>query len=285
MNRFEVRFVAIGWVGDIFVFYTFLLSMHYRLLLHVIFIVSVPLRGDYLKTMFVAVAIDENNQILPIAFGLAVKNNLYCCTWFLMRLREALRQGGEVSFITNMNDVVSSCIEHVFLNSYHGYTSKSMFKYMCTRGVSCRKLKPLFWMNNVSDFEENIHRLTPDAREMLANIGHAKWERAYFPNICWNVVNIDVTNFFLCYRKRTLVDHIYYSTSLTTVLNLYAEMVLHKRLQKSIRRQTTKIPPKITLDTTCSHAIATSCHSNIHESPDVVQIYYQTNVFQTAYQT
>nr|KAJ0208963.1 hypothetical protein LSAT_V11C400160530 [Lactuca sativa] len=57
--------------------------------------------------------------------------------------------------------------------------------------------------------------------------------RAYFPNIYWNVVNIDVPNFFFwCYR-------------LTTVLTLYAEMEFHKRMQKYVRWQATKIPPKI----------------------------------------
>ena len=86
-----------------------------------------------------------------------------------------------------MDDVVSSCIEHVFRYSYHGYTSKSVFKYMHTRGVSGRTLQPLFWMTSssyiMSDLEENFRRLTCDAREMLANIDHAKWARAYFPNI------------------------------------------------------------------------------------------------------
>nr|KAJ0223717.1 hypothetical protein LSAT_V11C200068480 [Lactuca sativa] len=86
--------------------------------------------------MFVAVAINGNNHTLPIAFGLAVENNLYYCTWFLMRLKEALIQGREVLFITTMDDVVSSCIEHVFPDSYHGYTSKSALKYISTRGVS-----------------------------------------------------------------------------------------------------------------------------------------------------
>nr|KAJ0225242.1 hypothetical protein LSAT_V11C100038600 [Lactuca sativa] len=120
------------------------------------------------------------------------------CTRFLMRLREALRQGREVSFITNMDDVISSCIEH------HGYTSKSVFNYMRTRSVSGGTLQPLFLMTSssyiMSDFEENFRRLTPDVCEMLANIGHAKWARAYFPNICWNVVNTDAPDFFLCYR-------------------------------------------------------------------------------------
>nr|KAJ0185688.1 hypothetical protein LSAT_V11C900457320 [Lactuca sativa] len=84
--------------------------------LYVVFIGSVPLRGDYLKTMLI----------------------------------EAPRQGRGVSFITNMNDVISSCIEHVFPDSYHGRTSKSVFKYMCTKGISSRTLQHLFWMTSSS---------------------------------------------------------------------------------------------------------------------------------------
>nr|KAJ0222859.1 hypothetical protein LSAT_V11C200072770 [Lactuca sativa] len=58
-------------------------------LLHIIFIGSVILRGDYIYTMFIAVSMDGNNQTLPIAFGLGMTNN-------------------------------------VFPDSYHRYTSKSM---------------------------------------------------------------------------------------------------------------------------------------------------------------
>nr|KAJ0210404.1 hypothetical protein LSAT_V11C400197430 [Lactuca sativa] len=160
----------------------------------VIFIGSVPRRGEYIKTMFAVVDIDGNIQTLPIVFGLAVEYNLYRCTWFLKRLREALRQGRELSFIANMD-------EHVFLDSYLGDTSKSVFKYMSIRDVSDRTLQLLLSMTSnsyiVSDFEENFRRLTPDAHEMFANIGNAKWARAYFPNIRWNLFNIDVLH-FLC---------------------------------------------------------------------------------------
>nr|KAJ0207799.1 hypothetical protein LSAT_V11C500271170 [Lactuca sativa] len=187
---------------------------------------------------------------------------------------------------------------------------------MRTRGVSGRTLQPLFWMTSssytVSDLEENFRRLTPNARDMLANIGHAKWARAYFPNIRWNVVNIDVSHFFVLsvnqrnvliimltetirgYIQRSfdecrlMADKI--PASLTTVLTSYAEVVLHKRMQKSVRWQATKTPsplcPKfINLGITCGHAIAASRHSNIHELLDMFWIYYWADVFQTAYQT
>nr|KAJ0212452.1 hypothetical protein LSAT_V11C400194230 [Lactuca sativa] len=80
----------------------------------------------------------------PIGFGLAVENNLDCCTWFLMRLKESLEEAREVSFITNIDDVVSSCIDHVFPNLYHVYNSKTMLIYMHTRGVTRKTFEPLF---------------------------------------------------------------------------------------------------------------------------------------------
>lgn len=100
--------------------------------MYVIFIGSVCLRGDYLNIMFIVMAMDENNQTLLLAIGLAVENNLCYCTWFLMRPNECLGQGKEVSFITNMEDAVSSCVNHVLFDSYHGYTSKSVFMYILT---------------------------------------------------------------------------------------------------------------------------------------------------------
>nr|KAJ0203992.1 hypothetical protein LSAT_V11C500265100 [Lactuca sativa] len=137
----------------------------------------------------VVVAIDGNKLTIPIAFGLTMENNLYCCTWFLTRLTKALRLGRDVSFITNMG---SSCIEHVFPDSYQGILPK----YMRTRGVSSGTLQSWLWMTSnsyiVSGFEENFRWLNIDAREVLANIGNAKWARANFPNICWNAVNIDI---------------------------------------------------------------------------------------------
>nr|KAJ0206877.1 hypothetical protein LSAT_V11C500248930 [Lactuca sativa] len=149
---------------------------------------SFCLRGDYLNTMFVVT--------LPIAFGMAMENNLDYCTWFLTRLKEALGVAREVSLITNMDDVVSFCICHAFPYSHHGDTSKSVFMYMCIICISSRILEPLLWLASKSytmcNFEQNVLQLTYDEHEVLVNIGYAKWARSYFPNIHWNVLNIDI---------------------------------------------------------------------------------------------
>lgn len=69
--------------------------------------------------MFIAVSIDINNQTLSIAFGIGVTDNVDACTWFLMTLKEALREAREVLFIRNMDAVISSFIGKVFPDSYH----------------------------------------------------------------------------------------------------------------------------------------------------------------------
>nr|KAJ0227745.1 hypothetical protein LSAT_V11C100045380 [Lactuca sativa] len=126
---------------------------------------SLCLRGDYLKIMFVVVAKDGNNQNFHIPFGMAVENNLDCCTWFLMRLKESLGKGREVVLKSNMDDVITSYINHVFIDSYHGVGSG-------------RSLQPLLWMTlkvyTMSIFEQKFSRLSCDAREVLTNIGHPK---------------------------------------------------------------------------------------------------------------
>nr|KAJ0201522.1 hypothetical protein LSAT_V11C600312530 [Lactuca sativa] len=80
MDLFEACFVAIGWVVHAFI----------GCFLPIIFVDSFHLGGDYLKTMFVVDAIKGNKKTFQIAFGLPMENNLYYCTWLLMRLKEAL---------------------------------------------------------------------------------------------------------------------------------------------------------------------------------------------------
>nr|KAJ0186369.1 hypothetical protein LSAT_V11C900466050 [Lactuca sativa] len=71
----------------------------------------------------------------------------------------------------------------------------SVFMYLQTIIGGNRQLKYLLLIAcksyTMSDFQQTLCRLTHDTREVFVNIGHAKWARPYFPNICWNVMNID----------------------------------------------------------------------------------------------
>ena len=45
------------------------------------------LKGDYVGLMFLAVGMDANNQICPIAMGVGKSESGQAWTWFLRRLR------------------------------------------------------------------------------------------------------------------------------------------------------------------------------------------------------
>nr|KAJ0209739.1 hypothetical protein LSAT_V11C400168100 [Lactuca sativa] len=130
--------------------------------------------------MFVVVAMDGNNQTLHTTFGMGVTNNVDSCTWFLMRLKEVLREGREVSFITNMDNVISSCIRQVFHDSYHGYCCKSVFMYPRTIIGGNKQLEHFFFAACRS------------YTMCLPTSVMRKWARLYFYNIRWNVMNIDI---------------------------------------------------------------------------------------------
>lgn len=114
-------------------------------MLHVIFIGGVCIRGDYLNTMFVAVAVIGNNNAITIEFSIDVEVNIESCTWFLMRLNDDIREGREVTFVSNKDDVISSLIGHIFPASYHGYSCKSVFTYLHFRIGQNTHLEYLFF--------------------------------------------------------------------------------------------------------------------------------------------
>ncbi|XP_023729221.2 uncharacterized protein LOC111876892 [Lactuca sativa] len=323
LDRFQLCFVAIRCVIN-----TFLGCM-----LPVIFIGSVRIRGEYLNAVFVAVAMDGNNNTTPIAFGIGVANNVNSCTWFLMRLKDAIGEGREVAFITNMDDTTSSCIGQVFLDAYHGYSSKSVLIYFRLRVGQSTNLDYFFFCvckaYTTQYFQQSFSKLSYDAHEVLANIGNMKWAWAYFPNIRWNVLNINIPEFLLVLSVTqcnvpivTLIDaivqYIQQTWMLSTIFTSYTEMVLQRRMQKSLRWKATKIPPEIpsslpsdifqvfdlkrrcvvdlnrhtcpcgkwhSLGIACGHAIGAARYTNNMGLTDMVQIYYRTDVFRITYRT
>nr|KAJ0221904.1 hypothetical protein LSAT_V11C200056370 [Lactuca sativa] len=216
-------------------------------MLPVIFLGNVRIRGEYLNSMFVAVAVDGNNNTTPIAFGIGVESNVNSCTWFLMRLKDAIGEGREVAFITDMDDTICSYVDQVFPDAYHGYSSKSVL-ISCLLRIGHRKKLDYFHA----------------AHEVLANIINKKWARAYSPNIRWNVLNINILEFPLVlsvsqhnvpiilliykivqYIQQTFAERSVIGGLLSTVFTPYAEMVLHKNMQKSLGWKATKIPTEI----------------------------------------
>lgn len=78
------------------------------------------LKGDFKGTILHAVAMDGNNQILPLAHGICKKESGLTWTWFLEKLYECVGDCQELTFVTDRADAIRVSIENVFPHAHHG---------------------------------------------------------------------------------------------------------------------------------------------------------------------
>ncbi|GJS88679.1 transposase, MuDR, MULE transposase domain protein [Tanacetum coccineum] len=143
------------------------------------------LKGTYLGTNLVAVGMDGNNQIIPIATGVSQGETGESWTWFLRKLKDCIGEVPNLAIISDRHYAITLACNTVFPNSFHGYCCRHL---MMNYGMQSDKFKELYWKTckayTPEDFEKlmsDIHALRPDAHQKLVDAGIEKWSRAKCP--------------------------------------------------------------------------------------------------------
>ncbi|GJT18436.1 transmembrane 9 superfamily member 11-like protein [Tanacetum coccineum] len=183
-DRFEIFFLVVSAVIRTFV-------LHMRPL---IIIDGAHLKGEFLGTMYLAVAMDGNNQILPLAYGVGKSETFRSWDWFLTKFKECII--GKQDHLTIISDgavSIASAIKNVFPNAFHGRCCRHLLMNLrekCPRFISKEEL---FWKAckayRISDFEERFSTLRdwlPSIANKLDMIGLEKWARVHFPGMRYN---------------------------------------------------------------------------------------------------
>ncbi|CAI9298273.1 unnamed protein product [Lactuca saligna] len=132
------------------------------------------LKGDFKGTILHAIAMDGNNQILPLAHGICKKDSGLTWTWFLEKLYECVGDCQELTFVTDRADAIRVGIENVFLYAHHGLCAFYLLGNIVHRFGNNDKTKVLFWRlvkaykRNVFEelCAESMNDLSVDARKM-----------------------------------------------------------------------------------------------------------------------
>nr|GEU89762.1 hypothetical protein [Tanacetum cinerariifolium] len=148
------------------------------------------LKGEFLGSMYLAVAMDGNNQILPLAYGVGKSETFRSWDWILRKLKECII--GKQDNLTIISDgavSIASAINNVFPNAFHGRCCSHLLMNLrekCPRFISKEKL---FWNTckayRISDFEERFSTLRNwlhSVANKLDIIGLEKWARVHFPD-------------------------------------------------------------------------------------------------------
>ncbi|XP_022032450.1 uncharacterized protein LOC110933539 [Helianthus annuus] len=100
-RRFEMVFVAIGDAIR-----TFICNLR-----PVVIIDAAHLKGEFKGTLFLAVGMDGNNQILPISYGIGKSEDGESWTWFLSKLKECETDCSKYCFPCYSNEVYKKTYE------------------------------------------------------------------------------------------------------------------------------------------------------------------------------
>nr|GEW02281.1 hypothetical protein [Tanacetum cinerariifolium] len=147
--------------------------------------------------MYLAVAMDGNNQILPLAYGVGKYETFRSWDWFLRKLKECIiGKQDHLMIISDGAVSIASAIKNVFPNAFHGRCCRHLLMNLrekCPRFISEEEL---FWKScksyHILDFEERFSTLRdwlPSIANKLDMIGLEKSARVHFPDMRYNYMN------------------------------------------------------------------------------------------------
>nr|GEV28427.1 transposase, MuDR, MULE transposase domain protein [Tanacetum cinerariifolium]GEV75402.1 transposase, MuDR, MULE transposase domain protein [Tanacetum cinerariifolium] len=80
------------------------------------------LKGLYNRTNLVVVAMDENNWIVPIAFGICKGETGPCWSWWMSMLKECIGDNPNLLFISYRHHAIAMTVENEFPLAFHAQT-------------------------------------------------------------------------------------------------------------------------------------------------------------------
>ncbi|KAJ9550565.1 hypothetical protein OSB04_014610 [Centaurea solstitialis] len=184
-GRFEECFVALG-----VAIHTFLQNLR-----RVLIIDAAHLKGPYLGTMFLVVAMDGNNNIVPIAFGVGKSETADEWTWFLSKLKRCIGEPEGLVFMSDRAASINAAITIIFPNSHHALCCRHLVMNVRSRDARIKVYKTPYWKackaytTYVFDRMMNILRVAiPDGARLMEEVGVERWSRVYFPGIRYNIM-------------------------------------------------------------------------------------------------
>ncbi|GJS56700.1 transposase, MuDR, MULE transposase domain protein [Tanacetum coccineum] len=177
---FELLFIALGASIRTFV-------NHLRPLL---IIDAAHLKGQYKGTNLVAVGMDGNNQIVPIAFGICKGETGLCWSWWMSVLKECIGDNPNLLFISDRHAAIALAVRNEFPLAFHAVCCRHL---MMNLALKNKKTKGLYWKickaYTAEEFRSNmdiLQTVQSDAYHKLMEAGPQRWSRAHCPLIRFN---------------------------------------------------------------------------------------------------
>ena len=144
------------------------------------------LRSKFRGTLFIASAMDADNHIFPLGFGIGDSENDSSWPWFFERLKRAIGTRPDLVIISDRNPSIRKAISIVYLEAEHVYymyhllnNLKTKIKFVGNDKLFERCAKAYL----KSDFDELMRQMVEiklAIHEYLSvDVGYPRWARCY----------------------------------------------------------------------------------------------------------
>ncbi|KAL0543902.1 hypothetical protein IC582_019007 [Cucumis melo] len=156
------------------------------------------LKNKYRGQLIVAVCLDGNNQIYPLAFGVVDRETDDSIQWFLEKLKGAIGEVPNLGFVTDRKTCFAKGISSVFPSAFHG---------LCVQHLS-QNLHDKYKNDTVATLFYNASRTYREStfveawRHLLAfpngsgkylnDVGIARWSRVHCPGRRYNMMTTNI---------------------------------------------------------------------------------------------
>ncbi|KAL0560775.1 hypothetical protein IC582_001188 [Cucumis melo] len=156
------------------------------------------LKNKYRGQLIVAVCLDGNNQIYPLAFGVVDRETDDSIQWFLEKLKGAIGEVPNLGFVTDRKTCFAKGISSVFPSAFHG---------LCVQHLS-QNLHDKYKNDTVATLFYNASRTYREStfveawRHLLSfpngsgkylnDVGIARWSRVHCPGRRYNMMTTNI---------------------------------------------------------------------------------------------
>ncbi|KAE8657030.1 Ergosterol28 isoform 1 [Hibiscus syriacus] len=175
-GRFELLFIAIGATIRSFI----------TCMRPVIIVDGAHLKGRYLGVNLLAVAMDANNGILPIAYGVGKSETSDSWTWFMGHLRDCIGPISNLTIISDRANSIDNAVRRCFPDAFHGLCGVHLYRNLKSRSAGIKKHKWTYWKAVKAyrevDFNKHINclrRVLPQCAQTLEDVGFERWSRVH----------------------------------------------------------------------------------------------------------
>ncbi|GJZ85201.1 transposase, MuDR, MULE transposase domain protein [Tanacetum coccineum] len=148
------------------------------------------LKGQYKGTNLIAVGMDGNNQIVPIALGICKGEKGPCWSWWMSVLKECIGDNPSLVFIFDKHAAIALAVQNELPLAYHAVCCRHL---MMNLSLKRDKTKALFWKickayttEEFSSSMSHLQDIQPDAYDKLCQVGPQRWSRAHCPLVRYN---------------------------------------------------------------------------------------------------